>query len=364
MIVEIGPRPFVALAYPGETLFYPSRAASEAPAHSQVLGSLGELWGALERADIDLIVVHPSFSPPWSIRHLHRSILSRRLLEGRSPLFRAAAPELLRWRGKAPIVVLDHEDLPVINRNNLFLLDRSGVYFKRELPVDHWRVFTKTAHANLPTPRFRTRRRALERVGKLRPISLGLPTKAAGLLPQPDRPKTADVFFAGRIDGSSTLRTRGHAELKAMQAQGVIVDIPEAPLPLEAFYERCAAARIVWSPEGFGWDCYRHYEAAACGAAVLINTPTIDRYAPLIGGEQAIYYDPEPGGLTRAVTAALSDPDALARIATAGRAHVMARHTVDALARYVVETGRAFSAASVPARTPSLGSGPPESAPS
>jgi len=364
MIIEIGPRPYVALGYPGETLFYPSRAASEAPADGRVLGSLGELWIALGRADVDLIVVHPSFSPPWSFRHLHRSILSRKLLEGHSPLFRAAAPELLRWRGKAPVVVLDHEDLPVINRNNLFLLDRSSVYFKRELPADHWRVFTKTAHANLSTPRFRTQTRALERVGKLRPLSLGLPTKAAGLLPRPDRPKTVDVFFAGRIDGSSTLRTRGYAELQALQAQGVLVDIPREALPLEAFYERCAAARIVWSPEGFGWDCYRHYEAAACGAAVLINAPTIDRHAPLIAGQHAIYYDPEPGGLTRAVTEALADPAALARIAAAGRAHVMAHHTVDALARHIVEAGRALSAAADPARTPSPESGPPASEPS
>ncbi|HTX48197.1 MAG TPA: glycosyltransferase [Caulobacteraceae bacterium] len=364
MIIEIGPRPYIALAYPDETLFYSSRAAAEAPENGQVIASLGELWTALARTDVDLIVAHPSFSAPWTFRHLHRSILSRKMLEGHSPLLRAAAPELLRWRGAAPVVAIDHEDLPVINRSNLFLLDRCGVYFKRELPADHWRVFTKTAHANLPTPRFRTQKRALERLAKLRPISLGLPTRAAGLLPRSDRPKTADVFFAGRIDGSSTLRVRGHAELKALQAQGVIVDIPDAPLPLEAFYERCAAARIVWSPEGFGWDCFRHYEAAACGAAVLINAPTIDRHAPLVAGEHAIYYDPAPGGLTRAVTEALADTDALARIAAAGRAHVMAHHTVDALARHIVETGRGLNAGADPVGTPTPGSDPPGSAPS
>ena len=362
MIIEIGPRPYVALAYPDETLFYASRAGSEAPATNQVLGSLSDLWIALGRADVDVVVVHPSFSSPWSLRHLHRSILSRRLLQGRSPLIRAAAPELLRWRGAAPIVVLDHEDLPVINRNNLFLLDRCGVYFKRELPADHWRVFTKTAHANLPTPRFRLEARWLQRVSKLRPISLGLPIKAAGLLPAKDRPKTADVFFAGRIEGSSTLRSRGLAELTALKARGVIVDIPAGALPLETFYERCASARMVWSPEGFGWDCYRHYEAAACGAAVLINTPSIDRHAPLIGGQHAMYYDPEPGGLTRAVTDALADPEGLARIAAAGRAHVIAHHSVYALARHVVEAGRALSRVADPARTRSPTNGPPASA--
>jgi len=358
MIIEIGPRPYVALAYPEETLFYSSRAADDAPTDGKVLTSLGALWNALGRDDVDLIVVAPSFSAPWSWRHLSRAIFSRKMLQGRSPLVRAAGPELLRWRGKAPVVVLDHEDLPVINRNNLFLLDRCDLYFKRELPVDHWRVFLKTAHRDLPTPRFRLEALQVARAAKLRPISLGLPTRSRGMLPTPAREKSVDVFFAGRVEGSSTVRARGLAELKVLAAQGAVVDIPDAPLPLEAFYQRCAAARIVWSPEGYGWDCFRHYEALACGAVPLINQPTIDRHAPLLGGEHAIYYDPEPGGLTRALLGALQDPEGLAQIAATGQAHVMAHHTLDALARHLVNAGRGLSAASCEAKTPRRASAP------
>ena len=94
------------------------------------------------------------------------------------------------------------------------------------------------------------------------------------------------------------------------------------------------------SPEGLGWDCFRHYEAPACGSAPLINQPWLDRHAPLIAGEHALYYDVEPGGLTRAVTAALADKPALAKMAAAAQAHVMAHHTPQALARYVVEAAR------------------------
>ena len=359
MIVEIGPRPYVALAYPDETLFFSSRTAADAaPFEGQVLASLAEVWAALERPDVELIVVAPSFSPPWSLRHLHRSIFSRKMLQGRSPLLRAAAPELLRWRGKAPVLVVDHEDLPVINRSTLFLLDRSRLYFKRELPVDHWRVFMKTAHANLPTPRFRGRTREAARVAKLRPISLGLPTVSRGRLPPTPQPRGADVFFAGRIEGSSSLRAKGLAELRALAARGVVLDIPAEPLPLEEFYRRCAGAWLVWSPEGFGWDCFRHYEAAACGSVALINQPTIERHRPLIGGEHALYYDPEPGGLTRAVESALADRPALSRIAAAGQRHVLAHHSVDALARHMVESVREVSAV----RTGSPAGGLPASA--
>ncbi len=340
MIVEIGPRAYVAAAYPGETLFFATDPAAFVPEGVQVLRSLGALWQALGRADTDLIVVHPNFSRPWGLRALGRAIFSSRLLKGRSPLVRAFGPELPRWRGRAPVVVVDHEDLPLINRDNLFLLERCALWFKRELPVDHWRVFTKTAHPNLPTPRFRMGEREQSWVQKLRPISLGLPMRTEGL-PPPVQAKTADVFFLARVEGSSTARARGLEELRVLAAQGVVVDIPDAPLPRAEFYERCAAAWLVWSPEGYGWDCFRHYEALACGAVPLINQPSIDRHAPLIAGEHALYYDPEPGGLTRAALAALADKDALARIAEAGRAHVMAHHTPEALARYVVETARA-----------------------
>jgi hypothetical protein len=71
-----------------------------------------------------------------------------------------------------------------------------------------------------------------------------------------------------------------------------------------------------------------------------MNQPPIERHAPLLAGEHALYYDPEPGGLTRAVTAGLADKDALGRIAAAGQAHIMAHHTPAALARYVVESAR------------------------
>jgi hypothetical protein len=339
VIVEIGPRPYVAEAYAAESAFFATDPAATASEGVRTLPSLGALWRTLGDPDVELIVCHPNFSRPWGLRALNRALFSSRFLQGRSPLVRAFGPELLRWRGRAPIVVIDHEDLPVINRDNLFLLDRCALWFKRELQVDHWRVFLKTAHPNLPTPRFRLDARHRSWNEKLRPISIGLPTHADPP-PPPAQEKRADIFFLARVEGSSTARARGLAELRALGGQGVVVDLPDAPLPRAEFYQRCAAAWLVWSPEGLGWDCFRHYEALACGAVPLINQPSIDRHAPLLAREHALYYDPEPGGLTRAVLAALQDRAALSRIAEAGRAHVMAHHTPQALARYVVETAR------------------------
>ena len=342
MIIEIGFRPYVALAFPDESAFF---STGETPPRPEVrlIRSMAELWGMLGAADTELIVCHPNFVSPWTPRHINRNIVSRRFIEGRSPLLRAIAPELLRRRrGRAKLIVLDHEDLPVINRDNLFLLERCDLWFKRELPADHWRVFTKTAHPHLPTPRFRERARNVRWVEKLRPLSIGLPLGAGDLLPLAPAEKRFDLFFSGRVAGSSTLRARGLGELKALEGQGVTLDIPDTPLPRAEFYQRCAAAHLVWSPEGLGWDCFRHYEAPACGSVPLINQPWLDRHAPLIAGEHALYYDVEPGGLTRAVKAALADKSALARMARAAQAHVMGHHTPQALAEYVVREARAL----------------------
>ena len=139
--------------------------------------------------------------------------------------------------------------------------------------------------------------------------------------------KTADVFFAGDTESSSSVRAAGMRELTALRERGITVDIPQSRLPLPEFYQRAARAWLVWSPEGLGWDCFRHYEAPACGAVPVINQPTIERHQPLAAGEHAFYYDPAPGELTRTIVAALADKDRLRAMARAGQSHVMAHHT-------------------------------------
>lgn len=230
-----------------------------------------------------------------------------------------------------------------IERRNLFLLDRSALYFKRELPVDHWQVFAQTLHRSVPTPRFRALKQNRARIAKLRPISLGVSFEVAGKLTLPPPPccKTIDVFFAGRIHGSATVRERGFEEVRTLQREGYAIDVSEGPLPLDDYLARCARAHLVWSPHGFGWQCFRTYEAALCGTAPLCSRADVERYQPLIDGIHAIYYDIEPGALTRAVKAALADRDRLRAIGVAARQHALAFHTPMALARHIVEATQA-----------------------
>ena len=342
-LIEVGDVPLVKNAFPTQTTFYSTYSRAEYGRerdgyHVLSARNLSSFLKDVHAPDVSLIICHPTAVSPWHWDWLSRSIFSRRLLQGHAPFLRAFGPQIFRFPVQAPLVVVDLPDLPLITKNNLFLLDRCKLYFKRELPADNWQVFQKTAHRNSPTPRFRNSQRQLERIAKLRPLPLGIPMDRENMLPIESRPKKTDIFFAGMINGSSTVRKKGMAELLALRERGIKVDIPEGRLPVEEFYRRCAEAWLTWSPEGLGWDCFRHYEAPACGSVPLINRPTIERFMPLIDGEHAIYYDIEPGGLTSAAMKALADKPLLTAIANQAKTHVMSHHTPASIAHYILST--------------------------
>ena len=250
-------------------------------------------------------------------------------------------PRISRTTRQAPLIVVDFEDEATIHPSDLPLLQACRLYFKRELPVDRWRLLIGAlgGRENHTAVRANPHYRAL--ISKLHPLPLGLPLlETRHSIPVYEIQKTIDLFFAGSFDASSWIRTTGLAELEALRADGISVEIAKSLDP-SAFYRLCAQAFITWSPEGFGWDCWRHYEAAACRSVPLINYPPTERYAPLRQGEHALFYDPTPGGLTQAVLAALADKPKLLAMAGVARAHVLANHTPEAIAELMVSKAMA-----------------------
>lgn len=342
-IVEIGPAPYIKSILPKQTTYFSTYIESnvndpQSGNYTVSSGTLATLWRLIHSADTYLIVCQPTFFSPWHWQWLVRVLFHRRIFSGHLSYVSALGPQFLRANTRAPVAILDLEDIPLINHNNFFLLKQSDVYFKRELPVDRWRLFMKTGHRDLPTARFRRQQPYADWIKKIRPISIGLPLSNMNFLPKASMGKTVDVFFSGRVEQSSSIRTCGMEELLALKKSGLAVDIPDRPLPPAEYYQRCARAHITWSPEGYGWDCFRHYEAPACWSVPVINYPTIERYSPFVAGEHAFFYSPEPGGLTGAIQAALADKPNLARMAEAGRRHVLAHHSPASIARHVVET--------------------------
>jgi Glycosyl transferases group 1 len=155
-------------------------------------------------------------------------------------------------------------------------------------------------------------------------------------LPPAPLVKRTDIFFAGNASANATIRGRSVDEIRQLTDQGLIIDLPER-LPPEAFARRCAEAWMVLSPQGFGWDCFRHYEAPACWSVPLISQCIIERHTPLEEGVHAFYYDSTPGALARVARAALADKPRLARMAEAAHAHVLRHHTPIALCQHMVD---------------------------
>jgi hypothetical protein len=363
-ILEIGHRSRMRHAFPDTTEFYSTVDERERgdtgpvrQRHEVSIGTLPGLARRLADPSFDLVVVYPPASTPWSFRGISRCLLRRSALRGNIPFFRMFGQQMLRGHVAAPIAVIDEEDSPVVFRHHVYLLDKSTLYFKRELPTDHWRAFMGTLHPRVPTPRFRATPRNRRRMEKLRPISLGLKPDVPvrwNAQPLSASEKKIDVFFSGKTSNSSTIRERGLRELKALAAKGIIVDLPERPLPMDEYLARCARSWLVWCPEGLGWDCYRTYEAAYCGSVPLISRQAIESFQPFIDGTHAFYHDVGPGALTRAIGAALKDRGRLLAMAKQAKAHVVKHHTLAASARYIVESTLACANVSteisVPAR--------------
>jgi len=355
-ILEIGSNPLFRMAVPEQTDFYWSGLnLPKGLPGTRGIGPvrLVRLLRAVGRGAYDLVVVHPNLYPVWHPRAWGKIVASFPLTAPHR-LFAATAPWFFRFARGAPVVLVDQADSFGLQRHVIGMAGAVALVFKRELPQDKWLVFYRTGHRRLPTKRFRAKRRFRAIVDKLRPIGLP-PYGPAGPVAEPE--KTTDVFFAGQTFGTSTLREEAIAELRGLALEGITIDIPETPLDQAAFYRRLSAAWLAWSPAGFGWECFRHYEAPLSGTVPVMNYPTIHRYAPLVDGEHCFFYSPEPGGLAACIRAALTDKPRLRAMARAAQAHVLAHHGRRAVADYICReslgrdlTGAAAGSAETPAR--------------
>lgn len=294
------------------------------------------------RGDYDLIVVAPPFYPGWSPISI-LAAMKFTVAKGRpgelwgaltSPLFFS----LLRFFPGERLIAIDRSDSFGLPRHCFFLLDKAQAFFKRELPLDHWQTLYGSAHPRLPGVGFRLKRRWQERVSRLRPISLGLDRdRAAQARASISAAKTHDVFFAGMIDGNSSVRALVPAQLQALKEAGLKVNWHKEPVARDEFYRHCADAWLTLSPAGLGWDCFRHIEAALCGSVPLVSTPTIDRYMPLEIGKHCLAYDPYGSGFVELVKSELEDKQRLAAMAQAAREHAAAHLTEEAICKALLK---------------------------
>jgi hypothetical protein len=296
--------------------------------------SFFDILQGLRKRDWDLMFCYPPPLPLWDRRRGAAGALS--MLARLIFRFRGLGTYLFRSAG-IPLIVLDYNDTLSVPVPGLPLLDRSVAYFKRELPLDPAKALFNVA------PRFRTHKRVMASTfyernrTKFRPISAGVPEETTRLAKDLNPEKTVDVFFAGSPTNSE-IRRRGFEELKTLSERGYVIDISNGGLSKRDYLDRCARSWLTWSPEGYGWECLRHYEASLCGSVAILSTPGIARYAPLEDGIHSHIYSDRPGGLVDAVEAALSQKPALKLMAESAKRHVLAHHTHARICEHIVAT--------------------------
>lgn len=342
--VEIGFAPLLKSAYPDETHFVDTRFSWEDgrghhPADKSVLTRLRILISAVKdvlsipvSTAIELVVVR-SRGAENSFRFGFGYLLKKLL--GWS-LHQLAIHLASKHRCK--LAVVDRTDEATIHPNDLRILKRCDVYFKRELPWSVWSSMEllKPRRICIGTASGITALQLLAE--KLLPISLGVEDHILNVETSVCAPKKEfDIFYMGRSYGMERRCLVERAIIDCEKA-GFKVFRRELPLSREEFLRVIRVSKIAISPGGVGWDCFRHYEIPACGTALMIERPSHRIYAFPQENVEAISYDPHLQ-LLPMLQKWLNSPADLAALATAGRHWVATHHTYSALGRYISEVG-------------------------
>src|ERR1700733_6831251 len=248
---------------------------------------------------------------------------------------------LARRPRHAKLVVVDLWDELTIDHRDLWLLKRCDLYFKRELAQNVWTTLQRVQPPHTTYQIATTNLPFLKLTNKFRTFSIGVSVErlarfrdaVTGSLES--MTKYHDIFFAGTTV-YSTVREEGIRRLLKLRAEGYAVYVPEERISQREFDQALCASWLVWSPEGCGWDCYRHYEACLAGSVPVINYPSTRRYAPLLDGIHCFYYAMEGDDLVQKIKAALVNKARLAEMAQAARKHVLQYHTCEHLGAYIL----------------------------
>ena len=208
------------------------------------------------RNDAYDLVVLPAVQPSHRFGQPRNKLIAKSILEAfsRWHAFGRMLSHLILRSNRH--IIVDIGDERQLCRTTIRLFPGNTLYFKRELDLD---VMTDPQASD-----------------RVRPLSLFVPDERS--FPSPHK-KDIDIFFAGAL--CNTVRTQALEAAQKLSSLGVRVAMPPSPLPYPEFIAAAARSWLVLSPEGHGWDCYRHYEACFAGAVPVINRPSYRRHSYL-----------------------------------------------------------------------------------
>ena len=88
---------------------------------------------------------------------------------------------------------------------------------------------------------------------------------------EPPKERAIDVFFAGSLANQE--RRSAVEAVEVLREEGYNIEVIEGRISFSEYVERLRCSKIVLSPPGANWHCFRHYEVIAAGAEVMLKDP-------------------------------------------------------------------------------------------
>jgi len=170
-----------------------------------------------------------------------------------------------------PVVGVDIRDASCLMPKNRTILEKSNVYFKRELPFDRFFMY----YPDRLTPWNEKRKKLLSYFSKVYGIPLGIEDdKYLELKNKRTYSKEIDILYVGTI--TNTLRKTALDYLEKLSNNTKWKIVIKESVPFDEYCDLTSKSKITLSIAGSRWECFRHYEAIALGSLPMLNKPTID----------------------------------------------------------------------------------------
>lgn len=148
------------------------------------------------------------------------------------------------------------------------------------------------------------------------------------------RDKDIDVFFAGAVNSEE--RRASIDKVRQLQSEGYRIVAEERHLPFADYLSLMSRSWLTLSPQGFGYNGFRHYESMLVGSVPLINIPNPPVVNDFRHGQNCFFYSTARADLNRVVKSALGDKRGLLQIAEGLREFVVDRHSRRGVGAYLL----------------------------
>lgn len=148
------------------------------------------------------------------------------------------------------------------------------------------------------------------------------------------REKDIDVFFAGAVNSEE--RRDAIDRVRQLESEGYRIKIVEGHLPFAEYLSLMSRSWLTLSPQGYGYNGFRHYESMLVGSVPLINLPDPAVVHDFHHGQNSFLYSTMKGDIQQVIKDALSDRCNLLKIASGLREFVIGRHSMQAVGSYLL----------------------------